>query len=75
MRKLVFAAIALATLGGAAVTSADAEPFRPGYYHTAFDPPFCAHRECGHGPVLPRVCEAWEIFGGERHCVRWRYVQ
>ena len=21
-----------------------------------------------------RVCEIWEIFGGERHCVKWGWV-
>jgi hypothetical protein len=24
---------------------------------------------------LHRVCVAWEVFGGERHCVRWRTVR
>jgi hypothetical protein len=26
---------------------------------------------CIHGIILHRVCVAWEVFGGERHCVKW----
>jgi hypothetical protein len=36
--------------------------------------PGCWGPHCIHGIILHRVCVAWEVFGGERHCVRWRNV-
>jgi hypothetical protein len=27
-----------------------------------------------HGILRHRVCAAWEVFGGERHCLRWRVI-
>jgi hypothetical protein len=74
MRKLMFVVAALATLGGSAVTPAEAYMYHPGYHGIGFGGPFCRTHHCGHGPVRHRVCAAWEVFGGERHCVRWRYV-
>ena len=30
---------------------------------------------CIHGIIIHRHCIEWEIFGGERHCIRWaRYL-
>lgn len=26
---------------------------------------------CVHGIIIHHQCTAWEIFGGERHCIRW----
>jgi hypothetical protein len=72
MRKLMFAIAALATLGGSAVTPVEAYPFHHGF-HGIMVHPGCWGHWCHHGIYPHRVCAAWEVFGGERHCVRWRY--
>ncbi len=74
MRKFMFALAALATFGGSAVVPAQAEGYYPGIHAVVVHPPFCRDHFCGLGPARHRVCAVWEIFGGDRHCARWRYV-
>jgi hypothetical protein len=68
MRKLMFIVAAVATLGGSAVAPAEAEVIHPPVHGVVI------HHPPIHGIVFHRVCVAWEVFGGERHCVRWRRV-
>ena len=75
MRKLMFIVVAVATLGGSAVAPAEAAMIRHPIHGIVIHPhPGCWGRHCIHGIILHRVCVAWEVFGGERHCVRWRRV-
>jgi hypothetical protein len=59
-------AAASAILGTIGLLPADAQDYRPG----------CHFWPCVHGIILPghRVCVRWEVFGGERHCIKseWR---
>jgi hypothetical protein len=75
MRKLMFIVAALATLGGSAVAPAEAEIIRHPIHGIVRPHPGCWGPRCIHGIILHRVCVAWEVFGGERHCVRWRNVR
>ncbi len=65
MKKYIMIAVAALTLGTASFAPADAEVFGPR----------CGFHHCIHGVVIHphRVCVVWEIFGGERHCARWRW--
>jgi len=69
MRKLMFIVAAVATLGGSAVAPAEADVIRHPIHGVVV-----RHHPPIHGIVFHRVCVAWEVFGGERHCVRWRRV-
>ncbi len=68
MRKLIFALATLSTLGGP--VAADAEVLAD--HHIVHGIVF--HPRPIHGIIRHRVCAAWEVFGGERHCVRWRVI-
>jgi hypothetical protein len=74
MRKLMFIVAALATLGASAGAPAEAEIIRHPIHGIVIRHPVCRGPHCIHGIVRHRVCVAWEVFGGERHCVRWRTV-
>ena len=74
MRKLIFASAALATLCGSTLTPAEAYLYHSRYHEYRFGGGFCRDHVCGHGPVRRHVCERWEIFGGDRHCVSWRWI-
>ena len=76
MRKLLVVVSALAMLGAAPVTSAEAAAkpnFFPGILinHPGCKGAYVNGNQCIHGIILHRVCVAWEVFGGERHCVKW----
>jgi hypothetical protein len=76
MRKLMFVVSALAMLGAAPVTSAEAAT-APGQIHgIIINHPRCPGayvngNHCIHGIILHRVCVRWEVFGGKRRCVQW----
>jgi len=74
MRKLMLAIAVVAALGGPTITPADAFMHPHGVHGMVVHHPGCWDRPwCHHGIRHHRVCVAWEVFGGERHCVRWRY--
>ncbi len=80
LRKTFAIAVAAATLGFGALETSPASAYgfwhgRHGHfgsfvsYHDHWRHPY----GFGFGWRPHRVCAAWEVFGGESHCVRWRF--